>query len=226
MIYAIKNWDRYQHYKQRNPPWLKLHYELLSSRTWVMLDDSSRVLMVACMLVASRNGGQIDGSPSGLQYLKRVAYLQKADLKSLVDADFLVPLEQEETLIEEQAAEEPEEQTAPQPGVAQVCEHYRQHKPRSRPGHKEKKAIAARLKDGYSTQDLCKAIDGCMRSAWHAGNNQQGRIYQGLELIMRSAKHVDQFLELAEPDVSSMQTLTPATRQAALLRAQVAAGDF
>jgi hypothetical protein len=92
MIYVVRNWNRFQHYRDRNPPWIKLHFELLSSRDWVMLADASRVLAVACMLVASRNDGQIDCSARGLQYLKRVAYLNEdPDPKPLIECGFLEP---------------------------------------------------------------------------------------------------------------------------------------
>jgi hypothetical protein len=85
--YRVKNWRNFQHYKDRNPPWIKLHFSLLSSEDWVTLDDSSRVLAVACMLIASRNEGVI---PSDMAYLKRVAYLNKPpNLKPLIDCGFL-----------------------------------------------------------------------------------------------------------------------------------------
>ena len=55
--FKVKNWEQFQHYKDRNPPWIKMHFAVLASEDWVLLDDSSRVLMVACMLVASRMRG-------------------------------------------------------------------------------------------------------------------------------------------------------------------------
>lgn len=86
----VKNWRTFQHYKDRNPPWIKLHFSILSSEDWVLLDDSSRVLAIACMLVASKNEGQIDGSDKGLAYLKRVAYLNKMpNLNPLIACGFL-----------------------------------------------------------------------------------------------------------------------------------------
>lgn len=90
MKYSVRNWRTFQHYKDRNPPWIKLHFTLLSSRDWVTLSDASRVLAVACMLVASRNDGEIDGSDAGLEYLQRVAYLnKKPDLNPLIESGFL-----------------------------------------------------------------------------------------------------------------------------------------
>ncbi len=29
MNYRIKNWDKFQHFKNRRPPWIKLHREIL-----------------------------------------------------------------------------------------------------------------------------------------------------------------------------------------------------
>jgi len=85
--YTVTNWSKFQHYRDRNPPWIKLHYELLSSRDWVMLDDASRVLAVACMLIASRNGGNVPDDPA---YLQRVAYLNnEPNFKPLIESGFL-----------------------------------------------------------------------------------------------------------------------------------------
>ena len=90
MKYRIVGWSKYQHYKERNPPWVKLHYELLTSQTWVSLDDASRVLAIACMLIASRNDGFI---PNNDAYMKRVAYLNKTpNYKPLIECGFLETL--------------------------------------------------------------------------------------------------------------------------------------
>jgi len=87
--YRIVNWSRFQHYTKRNPPWIKLHYEILSSADWVALSDTSRVLAIACMLIASRNEGFI---PSNKEYIKRVAYLNKTpDFGPLLKCGFIKP---------------------------------------------------------------------------------------------------------------------------------------
>jgi hypothetical protein len=83
----IKEWQKYQHYKERNPPWIKLHRGTLSSETWVTLDDASRVLAVALMLLAAEKGNRIPAKPD---YLKRVAYLHsEPDLRPLVEVGFI-----------------------------------------------------------------------------------------------------------------------------------------
>ena len=86
--YRIKNWGEFQHYKDRNPPWIKLHFSILTSLDWVSLDDASRVLSIACMLVASRHEGFV---PDDSKYIERIAYLnKKPNFEPLVKCGFLV----------------------------------------------------------------------------------------------------------------------------------------
>jgi hypothetical protein len=83
----IRNWKKFQHYKDRNPPWVKWHYEVLASEDWVMLADASKLLMPVCMLIGSRNEGRVPNNPT---YIKRVAYLDKLpDLTPLISCGFL-----------------------------------------------------------------------------------------------------------------------------------------
>lgn len=88
LYYEIPTWADYQHYKDRDPPWIKLHFSLLTSPSWVMLDDASRVLAIACMLIASRNHGKV---PADTGYIQRVAYLSSADFQPLLNIGFLKP---------------------------------------------------------------------------------------------------------------------------------------
>src|SRR5689334_12302092 len=85
--YYVRNWRKFQHYKHRNPPWIKLHHELLTSSDWVMLADASKLLALVCMMVASRHEGRIPNDPA---YLKRVAYLDTLpNLNPLIECGFL-----------------------------------------------------------------------------------------------------------------------------------------
>lgn len=62
---------------------------------------------------------------------------------------------------------------------------------------KRAKAIRARLTDGYSAEDLCKAVDGIAKSSHHMGQNDTRTVYDDIELICRSATNVDKFIKLA-----------------------------
>jgi len=60
-----------------------------------------------------------------------------------------------------------------------------------------KKIIAARLRDGYSSEELKLAIDGCKLSPFHMGQNDQSVVYDGIEVIFKSGGNVDKFIALA-----------------------------
>jgi len=100
MKYRIKNWGEYQHYKDRCPPWIKLHHSLLTSEVWVMGDSASRELVIACMLLASRNNdndGTFNGDP---EYIKRFAYLKSnPNFKPLIEFNFIEMVQDASTLL-------------------------------------------------------------------------------------------------------------------------------
>lgn len=62
---------------------------------------------------------------------------------------------------------------------------------------KREKAIKARLKNGYSVADLCRAVDGCAKSPHHMGQNESRTIYDDIELICRDGPKVDGFIKKA-----------------------------
>ena len=55
MKIRILNWAKFQHYKTRRPPWIKLHRQLLESRHWFELTPDASKLLVECWLIASDN---------------------------------------------------------------------------------------------------------------------------------------------------------------------------
>lgn len=54
--------------------------------------------------------------------------------------------------------------------------------------------IKARLKDGYTEEQIKSAIDGCKSSSHHMGKNDSGKVYDCLTLICRSAEKLDMFI--------------------------------
>ena len=236
MKYEIKNWAEYQHYKNRNPSWIKLHASLLSSEDWVVLDDASRVLAVACMLIAAKTNNEIDTSEVGARYFERVAYLNtKPNFKPLIQCGFLIPCKQmladASTMLADARPEKRREEIEkeiennkpmsssdePDPAV-EVFSHWQSvmNHGKAKLDRKRRQKIRDRLKDGYTVQDLIQAIDGCKRSPHHMGDNDRGTVYDDIELICRDAPHVDKFIKLAQqPDMSNMSQAARRTAEAA-----------
>lgn len=83
----IQNWTEYQHYSQRNPPWIKLHNKLLDNYEYGRLQDASKLLLISLYLLASRTDNKI---PFDLEWIRSKAMLKgKIDLKPLIDAEFI-----------------------------------------------------------------------------------------------------------------------------------------
>lgn len=56
----IKNWHEFQHYRNRRPPWIKLHRQILDNYEFYRLQDASRALLPCLWLIASEyDSGEI-----------------------------------------------------------------------------------------------------------------------------------------------------------------------
>ena len=84
-----------------------------------------------------------------------------------------------------------------------VFEHWKttnNKPPNAKLTRKRKGKISARLAEGYSAEDLKRAIDGNKASDWHQGKNPNGTVYDDLELILRDSGKVDMFASKASSD--------------------------
>lgn len=75
MILRPKNWSDFQHYKNRNPPWIRFHKRILDDRVYQQLPIASRALAPMLWLLASESKdpstGEFDGSPEELVFRLR-----------------------------------------------------------------------------------------------------------------------------------------------------------
>lgn len=74
--YSISGWENFQHYKKRNPPWVKLHGSMLTSVAWLKGSDLTRSLMTASILLAARYHNAI---PLDMDILRPAAGLKCTD---------------------------------------------------------------------------------------------------------------------------------------------------
>lgn len=97
-------------------------------------------------------------------------------------------------------AAEPDRRQPENAGL-RVFEHWRQAM--GKDGHakfkgKRKRVVEARLKDGYTPEQLCAAVDGCRLTPFNMGTNDRGQRYDDLELICRDVAHVERFIQHAQ----------------------------
>lgn len=83
--------------------------------------------------------------------------------------------------------------------IQDVWQHYRGLHPGTakalKSNRKEYQLVRARLED-FSAEQLKSAINGYHKSAFHSGDNPQGKRYLSLALIMRDISHVQQGIEM------------------------------
>jgi len=87
----VRNWETYQHYSKRRPPWIKVHRKLLDSPQWFALSDEAARVLVELWLIASESeDGSIDADIPTLAFrLRRASDVLARSVKSLSDNDFL-----------------------------------------------------------------------------------------------------------------------------------------
>lgn len=90
MMLRPKGWDKFQHYKDRCPPWIKLHRDLLINRDFMCLPIASKALAPMLWLLASEaKDGIFDASFEELQFRLHISEKDYQDgVKSLIDKGF------------------------------------------------------------------------------------------------------------------------------------------
>ncbi len=88
-FFSVKNFDRFQHYKDRSPPWIRLYNSLLDDYDFGQLPDASKAHLLAIWLLASRYENKIPLDPEWVG--RRINATERVDLALLIKSGFLVP---------------------------------------------------------------------------------------------------------------------------------------
>lgn len=67
----VKSWKKFQHFRDRRPPWIKLYRDLLDDPDWHDLDGDDAKGLVMLWLIASENEGGLP-SPRKLSFRLRI----------------------------------------------------------------------------------------------------------------------------------------------------------
>lgn len=80
--FSVKNFDKFQHYRDRAPPWIKLYNHLLEDYTFSKFPDASKWHLIAIWLLASRSNNILPLDP--------VWIATKIGATSTVDLNFFI----------------------------------------------------------------------------------------------------------------------------------------
>jgi hypothetical protein len=87
-----KNWVKFQHYKDRNPPWIKLHRDLLIDKEFMRLPLASKALAPLLWLLASESvEGVFDADLDELEFRLRISQKELSEgIKPLITNGFFL----------------------------------------------------------------------------------------------------------------------------------------
>ncbi len=77
----IKNWAKFQHFKDRRPPWVKLYRDILDDIEWHELDPQAAKVLVMLWLIASEDDGNLPD-------IKKLAFRLRMTEKQTSDCIF------------------------------------------------------------------------------------------------------------------------------------------
>ncbi len=91
----VRNFDAFQHYKERNPIWIKLYCSLLDDYDFAQLSDETKFHAVGLMLLASRLNNKFPDDELWLR--AKINAEKEIDLEKLLEIGFLEVAETEKS---------------------------------------------------------------------------------------------------------------------------------
>jgi len=230
MLLQPKNWAVFQHYKDRCPPWIKLHRDLLNDRSYMRLPIASKALAPMLWLLASESkDGVFDGSLDELVFRLHITPKEYQDgVKPLIDNDFFILVSGVLAKRKQVAIPETEGETetetkkkativAPPEGVSDsVWQEFKSLR-------KAKKApITQRAIDALTNEankagwTLEKALEECVVRGWQAFKAdwvaKKGNPADNIRLTVPASNEPDPALEKIKADAKITRPPTPEER--------------
>ena len=88
----IRNWEKYQHYKNQNVPWIKLYEGLFDDQYFRLYSDSIMILYIGSLILAKRYDGYL---PCDLEWIQSSLSLdEKPCYDNLIKHEFVIPCDE------------------------------------------------------------------------------------------------------------------------------------
>lgn len=197
----IKNWSDFQHFKDRRPPWIKLHRDILENRDISSISDCSFRVLVGIWLLASEDK-EMEGSIPDVEDIAFRLRMEKSKvIKALKELNNFLIQDDISAISDGYQLDVPEVETEKRRDKGEVEVIFEFWKttfnhPRSVMDPKRKKLITAALKI-YSVDDLKEAIIGCSKTPHNIGKNDNNQVYDGLHIILKDSDNIERFMNNA-----------------------------
>lgn len=202
---SVRNLNKYQHYKNRRPPWIKLHVSIFDDYAFQCLQDASKLHLMLFWLLASQVDNHI---PYDLVFIQRkLGTTSPVDVEELILQGFIEVSQDDGKMLatrkqHDVVETETETESTPKPprGLSEkeqaVLTHYLSTHPRRKTDDKNaKRYIGAALKR-FSVEDLKQAIDGNAKDPWHVDKRKHELSY-----VLRNTEIISSFIEKARPEI-------------------------
>lgn len=87
MYFRIRNWSEYQHYKKKDPAWIKLYRSTLTDSDLMRLPVSTRWLAIGLLVLAAETNNEIPNDPDWITWRLRLE--EAPDLSTLASVGFI-----------------------------------------------------------------------------------------------------------------------------------------
>lgn len=192
--FRVRNFEKFQHYKHRSPPWIKLHSAVLEKYKFSSLPDATKAHLMMIWLLASRMDNKIPWDPRWIA--QKVGAKTRINLKLLQDLDFIECIQDASDVLAKRyqnadseksrdREEKSREDTSarPQANGQHDFEEFKAAYPKrqgSQPWTRAMKAANARIRAGHSFDEM---IEGAQRYAAFCDATDK----TGTEYVMQAA---------------------------------------
>jgi hypothetical protein len=85
---SVRNFEKFQHYKNRKPPWIKLYRDLWRDPRFFVLNERERYYLISFFVLASQNDNRLPADQTWLRH--ELATSQPVPLEKFIQAGWLV----------------------------------------------------------------------------------------------------------------------------------------
>jgi hypothetical protein len=86
---VVKNFERFQHYRDRNPPWIKLYGDVLVDLAFLKLPEAAQAQLMKLWILASQLGHPLPNDPKFLA--GKIGTKGRFYLSEIIAAGFIIP---------------------------------------------------------------------------------------------------------------------------------------
>ena len=207
--YQVVNWEQFQHYKKRNPPWIKLYGRILDDYDFSTLDDHEKFQLMALWILAGKLNNRIPADENWIT--ARINSKKKVNLELFASLNFIELCldNQEHSGVSIKLADC--NQNARRSVSVSVSDNLKEKvfevfnywtevmgksPNRVKLTAERHKKIAGRLKT-YPVADIMLAIDNCKASPHHQGKTRtNSTVFDDIELICRNDTKLEFFRDM------------------------------